>query len=65
MPGRLQVDIDLFLRGGLQVLREIERIGYRVWERRPTVSKGRFAWMVLTGTGRALWRRLRPRRRAM
>jgi squalene synthase HpnC len=63
MPGRLQVDIDLFIRGGLQVLREIERIGYRVWERRPVVSKGRLAWMVMTGTGRVLWRRLRPRRR--
>jgi squalene synthase HpnC len=63
MPGRLQVDIDLFIRGGLQILREIERIGYRVWERRPVVSKGRFAWMVMTGTGRALWRRLGRRRR--
>jgi squalene synthase HpnC len=61
MPGRLQVDIDLFIRGGLQILREIERIGYRVWERRPVVSKGQFAWMVMTGAGRVLWRRLRRR----
>ena len=60
MPGRLQVDIDLFIRGGLQVLREIERIGYRVWERRPVVTKGRFAWLAMTSMGRALRRRWHP-----
>jgi phytoene/squalene synthetase len=63
MPGRLQVDVELFIRGGLQILREIERIGYQVWEHRPVVSKGRFAWMVMTSSGHALWRRLRARGR--
>jgi hypothetical protein len=63
MPGRLQVDIDLFIRGGLQILKEIERIEYRVWERRPVVSKGQFACLLLAAAGRALWRTLRPSRR--
>lgn len=62
VPGRLQVDIELFIRGGLQILHEIERIRYRVWEQRPVVTRGRFAWMVMTGTWRALWRARRPHR---
>lgn len=39
LPGRLQVDIDLFARGGLKILERIERIDYRVWETRPVVTK--------------------------
>lgn len=42
MPGRLRVDIDLFLQGGLQILHEIEAIDYDVWSRRPVVSKWKF-----------------------
>jgi squalene synthase HpnC len=39
LPGRLQVDIELFARGGLKILERIEKIGYRVWETRPVVTK--------------------------
>lgn len=39
LPGRLQVDIELFARGGLKILERIEGIGYRVWETRPVVTK--------------------------
>jgi phytoene/squalene synthetase len=39
VPGRLRVDIGLFVRGGLRILDEIEAIGYRVWETRPEVSR--------------------------
>jgi phytoene/squalene synthetase len=39
LPGVLQVDIDLFARGGLRILERIESIGYRVWETRPKVTK--------------------------
>lgn len=39
LPGRLQVDIELFVRGGLKILERIEGIGYRVWETRPVVTK--------------------------
>ncbi|WP_437203317.1 squalene synthase HpnC [Planctomicrobium sp. SH664] len=44
MPGRLRIEIDLFVRGGLLILQGIERIGYRVWEQRPVVSKAQLAW---------------------
>lgn len=37
--GRLRIDVELFIGGGLRILDEIERIGYRVWEIRPEVSK--------------------------
>jgi squalene synthase HpnC len=39
LPGKLQIDIDLFARGGLRILERIERIHYRVWETRPKVTK--------------------------
>ena len=39
VSGRLRIDIELFIRGGLRILDEIERIGYRVWETRPEVSR--------------------------
>ena len=60
LPGRLQIDIELFIRGGLQILREIEKIGFRVWEQRPVVSKTRFALLLAA----VLCRRCVPRRRA-
>ncbi|HWL09081.1 MAG TPA: squalene synthase HpnC [Planctomicrobium sp.] len=43
MPGRLKVDIDLFIQGGLMILDAIEKIDYRVWEKRPTIRKSQFA----------------------
>ena len=39
MPRDLQIDVDLFVRGGLAVLRAIERKRYNVWRSRPTVGK--------------------------
>jgi squalene synthase HpnC len=39
LPGRLQVAIDLFARGGLRILERIERMHYNVWEMRPRVTK--------------------------
>ncbi|MBX3437348.1 MAG: squalene synthase HpnC [Planctomycetaceae bacterium] len=59
MPGRMQVDLDLFIRGGLQILNEIEAIGYRVWDRRPVVTKRQFARLFLTAASQSLWRRVR------
>jgi phytoene/squalene synthetase len=51
MPGRLRVDIDLFVRGGLLILEGIERIGYRVWDQRPVVTKRQLA----TAAMRSVW----------
>jgi squalene synthase HpnC len=55
MPAAYQADIDLFLRGGLAILRKIEAAGYNVWARRPSLAK----WEKAALFGGALWRRLR------
>lgn len=55
VPGRLQVDIELFARGGLAILEEIDRIGYRVWEQRPVLTKRRLAGLVVRTLTRRLW----------
>jgi len=39
VPRRVQPDIELFARGGLAILRNIEAIDYNVWRTRPEVSK--------------------------
>jgi squalene synthase HpnC len=62
LPGRLQIDIELFARGGLRVLDQIEGIGYCVWQRRPVVAKHDLARLFLGALGRSLWRRIRRRR---
>ncbi|MSR57125.1 MAG: squalene synthase HpnC [Planctomycetaceae bacterium] len=38
-PFRVQVDLELFSRGGETILDRIAGIGYRVWDRRPVVTK--------------------------
>jgi squalene synthase HpnC len=58
LPGRLQVDIELFARGGLTILDRIEGIGYRVWDTRPVVTKGDVASLFAACVGRALLRGL-------
>ncbi len=60
LPGRLQVDIDLFAHGGLRILDRIEAIGYRVWETRPKVSKLDAVGLVMGALWRQLFRRSRP-----
>jgi squalene synthase HpnC len=57
MPGRLQVDIDLFIGGGLAILGEIEKIEFRVWERRPVVTKTRIGRLFLGAAARGLLRK--------
>jgi squalene synthase HpnC len=54
VPADVRVDIELFLRGGLAVLRKIERLNYNVWARRPELSKWEKAGLLL----RAVWGRL-------
>ena len=57
LPGRLRIDIDLFARGGLRILKEIKRAGYRVWDRRPVISKCGFAQLFSASLWRCLWTR--------
>jgi squalene synthase HpnC len=42
----LALDIELFSRGGLEILNAIERQGYDVLLRRPAISKPRKLWLV-------------------
>ena len=49
---RLALDLDLFSRGGLQVLRKIEQQGYDVLGARPAVSKGERALLLLGSLAR-------------
>ena len=58
LPGRLQIDIELFARGGLKVLDKIEAGGYSVWEHRPVVSKFDFFKLFCGCTVRSVGRKL-------
>lgn len=55
VPADLRMDIELFVRGGLAILRKIERIGYNVWRQRPVLAKWEKA-ALLTGV---LWHRVK------
>ena len=63
LPGPLQVDIELFARGGLRILQRIDQIGYRVLETRPVVTKFDALRMLTSCLWRAGCRRLTPKRR--
>jgi squalene synthase HpnC len=56
LPAEVRTDIELFIRGGLGILRKIEMIRYNVWKTRPKLSKWEKATLLLG----ALWRRLKP-----
>ena len=62
-PFRLQLAVDLFARGGLCILDRIERLGYRVWDRRPKVTKWDVLGMSAAAIGSALIRPLRSNKR--
>jgi squalene synthase HpnC len=58
-PLRVQVDIELFARGGERILDRIAAIGYRVWDKRPVVTKGDVARLFCSclqrGLCRSIW----------
>jgi squalene synthase HpnC len=51
LPRELQLDVALFLLGGLSILSAIRRADYNVWARRPTVHR----WRKLALLPRAWW----------
>jgi squalene synthase HpnC len=59
VPRDVRVDIELFLEGGLAILRGIEAIDYDVWTKRPTVSKREKVRLLLrafgSGIGDRVW----------
>jgi phytoene/squalene synthetase len=50
---RLAIDLDLFSRGGMRVLKKIEAQGYDVLRARPVVSKVERVKLLLTSVARA------------
>lgn len=56
LPGRLQVDIELFARGGLKILDRIQAAEYQVWEQRPVVTKVDLLQLFAGCLGRAMLR---------
>lgn len=56
MPLTVQADVELFIQGGLTILRKIEACYYDVWSQRPVLAK----WEKGALVAGALWRRLRP-----
>jgi squalene synthase HpnC len=46
MPAEIRPDIELFIRGGLAILRKIERCRYNVWAARPALAKWEKAALV-------------------
>lgn len=61
----LAIDLDLFSRGGLEILRAIEEQNYDVLKARPAISKPRKAALLIRAlTGKFLGRGLMQQRRA-
>jgi squalene synthase HpnC len=58
MPPEMQTDIELFVRGGLAVLRKIEQQGYNVWARRPALAKWQKGLLLAGALGRRLLRKM-------
>lgn len=56
LPAELQAEMELFIQGGLAILRKIEAQGFDVWRQRPTLAKWEKGALVAS----ALWKRLRP-----
>ena len=54
----LAIDIELFTRGGEEILNCIERQDFDVLRARPTISKPRKLALVASAAARALWNRL-------
>jgi phytoene/squalene synthetase len=59
VPAEAGIDIELFVRGGLAILRKIEQCGYNVWQRRPALAKWEKAALLLSAWLRR-WREVLP-----
>ena len=46
-PSWLSTDVKLFIGGGESILSAIEKQGFDVWTRRPTVSKAQKVWLLM------------------
>jgi squalene synthase HpnC len=57
LPGRVRIDVDLFIRGGRAVLDAIERRGYNMLSGRPVVGKWRKAWLLVQAVAATVFTR--------
>jgi phytoene/squalene synthetase len=60
----LALDLDLFSRGGLEILRAIERENYDVLSARPSISKARKLGLLIRAIGKKLQPEVPKARRA-
>jgi squalene synthase HpnC len=56
VPAAVRADVELFIQGGLAILRKVEACGYDVWARRPALAK----WEKGALLAGALWGRVKP-----
>jgi squalene synthase HpnC len=54
IDAEIRPDIELFIRGGLGILRKIEKVNYDVWTKRPELAK----WEKVALLGGVLWNRV-------
>ena len=54
VPRGVQMDIELFARGGLAILHKIELTGYDVWQTRPVLTKREKASLMVSVIARSL-----------
>jgi len=47
LNGSVKKDIDLFSRGGMEMLNQIEKVEYDIFDRRPSLSKGKKIQLML------------------
>ncbi len=48
LDARLSLDIELFSRGGLAILKKVEQAEYRVLDARPKIGKGERVWLLFS-----------------
>ncbi len=57
MDRRLSLDLELFSRGGMRVLRKIRERDYDVLSGRPAISRGERVRLLVAALARAAFRR--------
>jgi phytoene/squalene synthetase len=55
MPSAGGGDVELFVKGGLAILKKIEHVRYNVWRKRPVLSK----WAKVSLLAPLVWRKLK------
>jgi squalene synthase HpnC len=60
VPAELQLDVELFIQGGLKILKKIEEAEYNVWATRPELARWEKA-ALLAATALRRARRIIPR----